>query len=83
MYLKLVRTHLNYLVLGTSTAVIFLSNDHSLYAPITSDDCQVWFHLYGLSRPVRSAWKAKKYKIVSDNKQNQALSLFPRQYVND
>ena len=26
-------TNLNYRVLGTSTAAIFLSNDHSLYAP--------------------------------------------------
>ena len=32
--LKLVRTLLNYRVLGTSTTVIFLSNDHFLYAPI-------------------------------------------------
>ena len=31
---KLVRTCLNYRVLGTSTAAIFLSNDHSLYAPL-------------------------------------------------
>ena len=33
-FLKLVRTLLNYRVLGTNTAAIFLSNDHSLYAPI-------------------------------------------------
>ena len=32
--LKLVRTLLNYRVQGTSTATAFLSNDHSLYAPI-------------------------------------------------
>ena len=32
--LKLVRTNLYYCVLGTSTAAIFLSNDHSLYSPI-------------------------------------------------
>ena len=32
--LKLVCTLLNYRVLGTSTATVFLSNDHSLYAPI-------------------------------------------------
>ena len=38
--LKLVRTYLNYSVQGTSTAAVFLSNDHSLYAPITSDKCQ-------------------------------------------
>ena len=31
---KLVHTLLNYRVLGTSTATIFLSNDYSLYAPI-------------------------------------------------
>ena len=34
LILKLVYTLLNYRVLGTSTAAIFLSNDHSLYAPI-------------------------------------------------
>ena len=38
-WLELVRTNLNYHVLGTSTAAIFLSNDHFLYAPITSDEC--------------------------------------------
>ena len=32
--LKLVCTLLNYRVLGTSTAYVFLSNEHSLYAPI-------------------------------------------------
>ena len=32
--LKLVCTLLNYHVLGTTTANVFLSNDHSLYAPI-------------------------------------------------
>ena len=32
--IKLVRTPLNTHALGTSTAAIFLSNDHSLYAPI-------------------------------------------------
>ena len=32
--LKLVDTNLNYRVLGISTAAIFLSNDHFLYAPI-------------------------------------------------
>ena len=30
--IKLVRTLLNYRVLGTITATVFLSNDHSLYA---------------------------------------------------
>ena len=35
--LKLVHIHVNYRVLGTSTAAIFLSNDHSRYASITSD----------------------------------------------
>ena len=33
-HLKLVRALFNYYVLGTNTAAIFLSNDHSLYAPI-------------------------------------------------
>ena len=32
--LKLVRTLLDYRVLGTNTDTGFLSNDHSLYAPI-------------------------------------------------
>ena len=34
MGLKLVRTLLNYRLLGTSTAATFRSNGHSLYAPI-------------------------------------------------
>ena len=38
LFLKLVRTPLNYHVLGTSTAAIFLSNDHSFYVPIISDE---------------------------------------------
>ena len=33
-WLKIVRTLLNHRVLGTSSATVFLSNDHSLYAPI-------------------------------------------------
>ena len=37
--LKLVRTNLKYHVLGTSTVAIFLSNDHSLSAPTTVDEC--------------------------------------------
>ena len=41
---KLVRTNLNYHVPGTSTAAIFLSNDHSLYASITSDECHALLH---------------------------------------
>ena len=61
--LKLVHTNLNYPVLGTSTAAIFLSYDHSFYAPITSDECHAWFHLYKTSWPARSAWKAKKHKM--------------------
>ena len=32
--LKLGRTLLNYRIQGTSTAAIFVSNDHSVYAPI-------------------------------------------------
>ena len=45
---KLVRTNLNYRVLGTSIAATLLSNDNSLYALFTSDECHAWFHLYGL-----------------------------------
>ena len=65
MKLKLVRTNLNYRlhVLGTSTTANFLSNDNSLYASITSDECHAWFHLYGTSRPARSTSKATKYKM--------------------
>ena len=59
------RTNMNYHVRGTCSAAIFLSNYHSLYAPITSDECHTWFHLFGLSWPamswkLRSAWIAKK-----------------------
>ena len=39
LVLKLVRTVINYRVLGTSIADIFLSHDPSLYAPYTSDEC--------------------------------------------
>ena len=60
--IKLVHINLNYSVLGTSAAAIFLSNGH-LYAPVTSDEGHTWFHLSGLGRPASSAWKAKKYKI--------------------
>ena len=31
---------------------------------ITSDECHAWFHLYGTSRPARSASKATKYKMT-------------------
>ena len=54
--------NLNYHVLGISTAAIFLSNDHSLYAPFTSDECHAWFHLYGTSQPARRASKATNIK---------------------
>ena len=39
---KLVRTSLNYSLLGTSSAAIFLLNDHSLHAYITSDEYHVF-----------------------------------------
>ena len=35
---KLVGTSLNYSLLGTSSAAIFLLNDNSLHAPITSNE---------------------------------------------
>ena len=63
--LKLVRTSLNYGVQRTSCAANFLWNDHSLYAPITLDEYQAWFHLYGTSRPTRSTSKVTKYKIFA------------------
>ena len=47
------------------TAAIFLSNDHSLYAPITSDVCHAWFHLYRTNRPFKSASKATNNKWKS------------------
>ena len=53
----LVRTNINNSVRVYYTAANFLSNDHSLCAPITSDECHAWFHLYCLSRP---AWHARK-----------------------
>ena len=61
--LKLVRTLLNYCVIGTSTIAIFF---HTIIFPLhlyTSDECHAWFHLYGTSRPARSASKAKKCKM--------------------
>ena len=61
--LKLVRTNLNYCILGTSTVAIFLSNDHFPYASIiTLDECHAWFHLYGTSRPARNASKTTKFR---------------------
>ena len=39
-FLKLMCTNLHYHVVGTCTASIVLSNDHSLYTPITSDEYQ-------------------------------------------
>ena len=57
-YLKLVRTNL---ILGT--AAIFLSNDHSLYAPITLDECYAWFHLYGTSWHANGVSKATIYRM--------------------
>ena len=64
---KQVCTNLNYCVLEESTTTIFLSNDHSLYAPITSDECHAWLYLYGTSRPARSALKATKYKMEKNS----------------
>ena len=61
--LKLVRTLLNYRVLGTSITAIFLSNHHSLYEPIYLWWMHAWFHLYGTSQPARSSSKAIKCKI--------------------
>ena len=63
--LKLVRTLLSYPVLGISTAAIFLFFQMiilSMYL-YTSDGRRAWFHLYGTSRPARSASKATKYKM--------------------
>ena len=50
MFLTLVRTHLYYHALGTSTSIFVLYNDHFLYATIISDECHAKFHLYGSSR---------------------------------
>ena len=54
--LKLVRAHINY----RFTTPQFFKNHLSLYAPITSDECHCWFHLYGLSQ---AAWNEKQTKI--------------------
>ena len=43
--LKLVNTNLSYRLVGTSTAIIFLSNDNSLYATVSSDERHAWFHM--------------------------------------
>ena len=56
---KLVYSNLNYRI-GTSTAALFLSNDHSLYASITSHECHALFHLYGTSRPARNGFESDK-----------------------
>ena len=62
--LKLVRTYFNYRVLETSTAVIFLSIDHYLYALIISDDVMDDFNCMGpvdlpgaLQKRQNSKWK--------------------------
>ena len=49
----------------------------SLYAPITSNECQVWFHLYWVSRAVRSTEQAKNTKwkiVVYSGTRNRAVS---------
>ena len=38
-FLTLLHNNLNYRVLGCGIAAIFLANGHSVYAPITSDEC--------------------------------------------
>ena len=53
---------MHYIIVRT-TRRHFLSNDHSFYASITSDECHAWFYLHDLSRPARSARKAEKYKM--------------------
>ena len=50
----------------TRAAAIFQSNDHSLCAPITSNEWHVWFHLNGLRRPGRSALKVKQKSKMTD-----------------
>ena len=67
--LKLVRTNLNYHVLGFITAIIICQIFQMIilfYAPLTSDESHAWFHLYGLSRPSMSAWKAEKFKYIKN-----------------
>ena len=62
-FLKLVCNLLNYRVLGTSTATVFFQMIILSMHLYTSDGRHVWFHFHGTSRPVRSASKAKKYKM--------------------
>ena len=54
--------------LGTSTATIFLLNDHSLYALMTLDNCHAWFYLYGIQL-------TGQRRVESDKTQNK--KLFP------
>ena len=63
-------TNWNYRVLETSTVAIFLPNDPCLYARFTSNECHACFHLYGTSRPARSASKATTYvmKILAHSR---------------
>ena len=68
--LKLVRTLLNYRVLGTSTAGVFsFKLSFSLWTYITRMNVMLDFILYGTSRSARSASKAKKFKMKNSYSQ--------------
>ena len=63
--LKLIRTNLNYRVLETSAAAIFLSNDHSLYEPIAMLDfnCMCSIDLPG-ARGKRKKTQIEKFSPI-------------------
>ena len=71
--LKLVCTLLNYRVLGTSTAAIFLSNDHSLYMHLYTSD-EVYRYMKCL---ISFVWHQStcQERVESDNMQNEKFLL--------
>ena len=85
--LKLVRTLLNYDVLGTSTAAVFFQMIILSMHIYISDGRHAWFHLYGASRPARSTPKATKYKMKNpcpqwvSNPQPWDLKYLPTELV--
>ena len=50
-----------------STAAIFFQMIILSMHLYTSDECHTWFHLYGTSRPARSALKAAKWKRLAQS----------------
>ena len=71
---KLVCTLLNYRVLETVALQFFFQMIILSMHLYTSDECHAWFHLYGTSRPARSASKAKKCKMKNSCSQWDRLT---------